>query len=118
MKKKVIDSMLWNISGASEKSNGKYLIRYRSEESMGNKNASLIHEHVFQKKYLIDEIIEKNILTKEIIEKIVGCVVTDKEHKELHKKKYNNLIGWERYEKANIKVIDKLNNQPFIFPKN
>ena len=117
MKKKVIDTMLWNISGLGEGSFGKYLIRFRSKKSLDNQDARIIHEHVYPKKYLIEKIMNENNPDDETIDKIFGCIVTEDEHRELHKKEHKNLIGWERYKAAGIEVQDMIDNSPYKFPK-
>jgi hypothetical protein len=115
MKKKVIDLMLWNISGNGEGAHGQYLIRFRSTQSIKNKDAQIRHDHVYQRKYLRELILQEGVLTNETFEKIIGCVVTIEEHEKLHKVD-KNLVGWDRYIVANIEVKDMENNLIYKFP--
>ena len=117
MKEKVIDTMLWNISGIGEGSDGKYLIRFRSDEAIYNDDASLIHDHVFQRKLLKKSILDEKELTQSTIDKIIGCVVTKKQHDILHKEG-KGLDGWDRYIAADItKIQDMQEEHNFILPK-
>lgn len=92
--------MLWKITEAD----GKYTARYQSQGAM-EPGAELHHEHVFQKKRMIDRLIAASA---EEIDGILAdaccCVVTRQEHERL--KSYDNEYGWERYRKAGIVVID------------
>jgi len=115
MKKKVIDVMLWNITGVGEGSKGQYLIRFRSTQSIQNKDAEIRHDHVYQRKYLKESILQERVLTNETIEKIIGCVVTFEKHEELHKVD-KTLDGWDRYVAAKIEVQDMENNCIYKFP--
>jgi hypothetical protein len=115
MKAKVIDTMLWNISGVGEGTYGQYLIRFRSTKSIKNKDAQIRHDHVYQRKYLKETILQKRVLTDETVDKIIGCVVTSEEHEELHRVD-KSLDGWDRYIAANIEVQDMENNCIYKFP--
>lgn len=115
MKEKVIDVMLWNITGIGEGSLGQYLIRFRSTNSINNKDSELRHEHVYQRKNLRKLILTEGALSQETIDNIIGCVVTKEEHEKLHKVD-KSLDGWDRYVAANIEVQDMENNCKYIFP--
>ncbi len=66
----------------------------------------LRHEHVFERKKLIDEIVEAHAdeeQIKKIFKKAVACVVLHDEHKKL---KSGN--GWQRYKSAKVEKVDLL----------
>ncbi|MFC1513595.1 hypothetical protein ACFL5P_01165 [candidate division KSB1 bacterium] len=112
MIKKVIDQMLWNISGA----HGKYLTRYRSEDVISEKSVNLNHEHVFPRKQVIEEIMNNIGQIEDILKnKTVGCVVSTEEHQRLKEVEKENpqLKGWQRYKEARIKVRDMKNDSEF-----
>jgi hypothetical protein len=104
MKRKVIDSMLWNITGAF----GKYNTRYISKEAMENHDIVKNHEHVFRKKNMINNILAHPEELDSILENAVGCTVTIDEHKLLGEVDRSNkgIDGWERYKQAGISVYD------------
>ena len=53
MRRKIIDTMLWNYTGAY----GKYKLPYISESAKNDDKSKKIHEHVFTKKKMIDKIL-------------------------------------------------------------
>ena len=59
---------------------------------------------MFPLKGLIEKLIKKADSPKTIVEKAIGCVVTENEHRELSKHKKS--IGWERYADAKVAVYD------------
>lgn len=91
-------------------SNGKYGTRYRSVGAVPITDpTTLEHEHVFTRKWLIDQMIE----TPDAIELIlttfaIACTVTAAEHRELADVVRANpdLQGWDRYHAAGIEVVD------------
>lgn len=98
MKRKVIDTMLWNITGAF----GKFHTRFISDGAKISHDELLNHEHVFTKKSLIQRILADQDNLETILKDAIGCVVTKDEHNRLNKEK--NVEGWQRYIKAKIKV--------------
>ena len=63
------------------KVDGKYKTRYRSEGALHITDSSkLHHEHVFEKKHLIDSLLEDPDSYKSILDTAIGCVVTREEH--------------------------------------
>ena len=99
MKKKVMDTMLWNITGAF----GKFQTRYISDGAKLSNGDPLRHEHVFTKKSLVTRIMDKLEDLDTILKDAIGCVVTNEEHKRLHDKGKDD-EGLKRYIKAGIKV--------------
>jgi hypothetical protein len=99
MKRKVVDTMLWNITGAF----GKFHTKYISEGAKLSKGDPLRHEHVFTKKSLINRIMDKTEDLDKILLDAIGCVVTKYEHERLHNKGKDE-EGWKRYIKAEVGV--------------
>jgi len=104
-KRQLIDVCIWKITEVD----GKYKTRYRSEGSLHiNDLSKLNHEHVVEKKYLIDQLLENPKNFSNILDTAIGCVVTRQEHSILTSltKQNPSLQGWERYKTAEIKVFD------------
>ena len=97
-KKDLLDICIWQITEID----GKYNTRYRSEGAMDKKNWNEVrHEHVYQRKHLIERLLEGDNIDK-VISDATACLVTKAEHGKLSEA----LIGWERYKSANIRVFD------------
>jgi hypothetical protein len=101
MKRKIIDVMLWNITGAFGKLNTKFV----SEGSLDSPIKLLRHEHVFTKKSLIERIMSRNGDLDCIIQDAIACIVTKAEHEILHINGKGKL-GWDRYKNTAIKVFE------------
>ena len=103
-KKKILTEVQWLISEA----NGKYKTKYRTKESLNDKEHYIHHEHVFQRKKVTLKILNDTRQTKKILKNVIGCLVTVNEHEKLNaaEKKDPSLYGWERYKKAGIQVYD------------
>ena len=103
-KKSLMHNMIWKISGA----NGKDKTLYCSMKALKG-NEEVQHEHIFTidsiKKRFLKYSNDKNEFDR-TVSLIIGCSVTKTEHKELTKLGYTKIIGWERYKKAGIKVLD------------
>ncbi|MDR3611328.1 MAG: hypothetical protein P4L27_12250 [Ignavibacteriaceae bacterium] len=119
MKRKVIDYLLWNITGAFGKFNTKYI----SDGAKISHGELLNHEHVFTKKGLIQRILAEPDNLETILKDAIGCIVTKEEHDRLNKEK--NVEGWQRYINAKIKVwelnedilyrkLDEMKNREFM----
>ncbi|MCH8287416.1 hypothetical protein IIB79_12995 [candidate division KSB1 bacterium] len=104
MKEKVLDQMIWNITGA----HGKYLTKYRSEEVLSSKELKINHEHVYTRKYLIKKLISNTNKVDNILRCAIGCVISVHEHNRLKdaEKENASLVGWQRYKKAGIRIQD------------
>jgi hypothetical protein len=100
MKMKIIDVMLWNITGAFGKLNTKLI----SEGALDCPIELLRHEHVYTKKSLISRIMNGNEDIENIFQNVIACVVSKTEHKILHSEG-KGAEGLDRYEKAGIKVF-------------
>lgn len=103
--KGLLSVCIWNLTVVD----GKYTTRFRSEGSLLDENKnSLQHEHVIERKYLIEKLLACREDYETILSTAVACVVTVEEHRKLTElsREDKNVQGWERYKKANIKVFD------------
>ena len=97
-KRDLLDICIWQITEID----GKYNTRYRSEGAMDKKNWHEVqHEHVYQRKNLIERILNGHDVSS-VIDVAVACLVTKDEHRNLP----DTLEGWDRYKAAQIKVYD------------
>ncbi len=118
--KEVIDMWIWKITeapGPDKKT--KYIgQRYWTAAAVDlylnnlkegkEEDAGLRHEHVYEKRKMIDKILKtlKNeIEIASVLRQAVACVVSNKEHYDLIK----GVSGWKRYVVDEIIVIDLLN---------
>lgn len=96
-KRELLSVCIWKITEAD----GKWNVRFRSEKAL-TESPNLRHEHVFERKELIDR-----LLSEESIESVIrdakACIVTQEEHIALSKQSGS---GWDRYRGAKIKVFD------------
>lgn len=90
--------------------NGKYGTRYRSTGALDIADpATLEHEHVFPRKWLIEQMMESPEAVEMVLTHFaIACTVTSDEHRRLAYAERANpaLAGWERYHAAGIEVID------------
>jgi hypothetical protein len=72
------------------------------------KSGGLIHEHVWERSKVADQLLVPGISEAQIdsiMEDVLPCTVTKDEHSKLHTElKLKHLDGWKRYEDANIEV--------------
>lgn len=105
--RELLSICIWKISEAD----GKYKTRYQSVAALARStelhHEELRHEHPFERKKLIDELIEFPEDIDRIAKKSFGCVVTLKDHMKLNKVD-KSLSGWDRYREAGIPVMDTL----------
>jgi hypothetical protein len=84
-------------------------VKERMEQSgcvlRGASTRGLRHEHVFQKKLLVADLMDASNADEvvAILDRAVACVVTDEEHRSLP----DNLDGWQRYRAAGLAVWDR-----------
>jgi hypothetical protein len=106
-KKKLLSDCIWIITEVD----GKYKTRFRSEGAINESNQkNLRHEHVFERQFIVDELLSNPSDYEKILLQAVACVVTKEEHERLTSatNKDKNLQGWDRYKFTNIKVFDLL----------
>lgn len=107
--KKFVSNCLWKITLAEGPS--KYETRYRSEASYDAPKRKLQHEHVWQRKLMVQKLLKcQPDQVEEIVNDAVGCTVTKEEHQRLADvdKADPDVDGWERYRRAEITVRDML----------
>lgn len=107
--KELIDEMLWKITEC----HGKWNTRFISKRALLAIDEKLQHEHVFERKALIAELLQGADRINAVVEKAIGCVVTKCEHGILTKisRERPELSGWKRYEAAEIEVVDRKNGK-------
>ena len=104
----LLNVLLWKITEAESP---KYKTRFRSQGVLdcGGKG-KLQHDHVFQRKKMVDELVRARPHKVDgIVKNAIGCTVTHKEHTRLSE--FKEYDGWARYEKAGIAVIDTKTNE-------
>lgn len=102
-KKELLSVCIWKITEAD----GKKKVRYWSEKAIQESISKLQHEHVFERKELIERILSGEDIDI-VVKNAIACLVTKEEHSQLS---LVNESGWERYKKANISVYDSKNEK-------
>ena len=113
MKRKFLSNCLWQITQAEGRN--KYEIRYRSQASLDAPRKKLRHEHVTQRKAMVEALLANAVDAKKIAADALGCVVTKDEHALLADVD-KSIDGWERYRRAGIVVIDMETGEEFDAP--
>ena len=105
-KRELLSICVWKVTEIDGKQNLRFVSRGAVEASVGE---SLEHEHVFPRKGMVDEMMGGKPVA-EVLKDAVACLVTKSEHEQLTRETRGNpdLVGWARYEKAGIEVIDRL----------
>lgn len=103
-RKELLSVCLWKLSEAE--GINKYETRYASSASLGRPAAELAHEHVHERRRLIDDLVEGRIEANRLAELCIGCTVLRTEHAKLTALR-TGAVGWERYRQAGISVIDR-----------
>ena len=104
-KKELISVCIWKITEAD----GKLRTRCRSIGSLtADSGTKLQHEHVFERKSLIQRLLDQREDVQVVLDDAIGCVVTKDEHDYLSQVSRENpdLEGWKRYRAAGIQVFD------------
>ncbi len=109
-KRELLDVCIWKITEAD----GKFNTRFRSIGTLDEK--SLRHEHVVERKSIIDRLLLEPDNYYEILNDAIACIVSKDEHDKLTaiSKKNRNLSGWERYKAADIRVFDLLSGNELV----
>ena len=97
-KRELLSVCIWKVTEAD----GKLNVRYWSQEAVKADKKDLRHEHVYERKELIDRLLNGEPL-EQVFSDMVACIVTKDEHLALSK---SNRSGWDRYKDTNIKVYD------------
>ena len=104
-KKELISVCIWKITEAD----GKLRTRYRSLGSLkAGSGTKLQHDHVFERKSLIQRLLNQREEVQTVLNDAIGCVVTKEEHDHLTRvsRESPDLEGWDRYKVAGIQVFD------------
>lgn len=111
-RRQLIDIALWKYTEAAGISpHPKYNLRFVSDGARDLETpASINHEHVWPRKWVLDQLFARQDWSSEALEEFLGkhavaCVVTVNEHAEL-----GNVgkSGWQRYAAAKVSVWDRL----------
>lgn len=95
---------------------GKYKTRYQSIGALTRPKEKLNHEHVVQRKMLVEALLADPSRCQEIFESAIACTVLEEEHKQIMQieKNETGLHGWERYRVAGIAVYDLQNRERIV----
>lgn len=105
----VLDMCVWRYT-EFDKNRYKFAIRYRTASVLAPGPAVEIqHEHVVERRWLLDRITEAPDKLEDILELAVACVVSRSEHDALRSA---DGFGWERYLACGIEVMDTASMAP------
>lgn len=99
-KKELLSICIWKITQAD----GKYKVRYWSEGAVRADKRKLQHEHIVERKELIQRLLAGEEV-ESVVADAVACIVTKVEHTLLGKTRAS---GWSRYNEAGIRVYDSM----------
>lgn len=104
-KRELLSICIWKLTEAD---GGKYGTRFRSEAALTAPRSKLAHEHVYQRARMVRAMLAEPHRLEELARRAIGCVVTREEHKRLNALGVArpDLDGWQRYEAAEIHVVD------------
>lgn len=107
----LLKTCLWLITEAD---GPKHATRYRSEASLTADRRELQHEHVFQLRTLVSQLLADASRLDDVLRRAVACTVTRDEHTRLTRvsKLDPQLDGWPRYAAVGIRVIDMVTGRP------
>jgi hypothetical protein len=106
LKKTMLVSAIWQVC----ESTGSFRARHRSESVIRTVGQKIQRDHIFKKQTLIAELLGSEPNLDTIIEQARCCIVTEDEHKRLHRID-ESLDGWDRYRAAGIVVYDMLDEK-------
>jgi hypothetical protein len=108
LKKRMLVHAVWELTNLS----GGFKGRYRSKGVLEGHGALIQRDHVYQKRGIVERLINDSTQIDDILQDVVHCVVTKEEHDRLTEYSRTNpsVDGWERYRGAGIEVIDMLTN--------
>lgn len=112
IKRRMLSHSLWFVTETEGTS--KYRTRFMSRKAIGKNPRQLHHEHVIPRKVLVDAMVREPHRAAEIAATAIGCTVTRKEHEALTKldKSEPGVVGWDRYRRAGIVIIDTVTGEP------
>ncbi len=95
---------------------GKYRTRYQSIGAITRPREKLNHEHVVQRKILVEALLNDPSRCHEIFGSAIACTVLEEEHRKIMQVEKNeiDLHGWDRYRAAGIVVYDLKNGERII----
>lgn len=99
-KRELLSVCIWKLTEAD----GKWNVRYWSEQALHAAKSELRHEHVYERRDLIERLLAGGRI-EDVVALAVPCLVTVNEHKTLTRDGADE-VGWDRYRKASIRVYD------------
>ena len=113
-KRELISVCLWKLTEAE--SRGKYNLRFQTPAALEAPRSEKQHEHVVERKSIVDALLASPERADEILERAVGCTVTRDEHRRLTNlgRERPDLEGWDRYRAAGIRVLDLKTGRPHL----
>ena len=107
-KKRMLNHAIWEATIAL----GNFAPEFRSKGVLEGKLGSKIErEHVYKRKQIVLDVLEKHKPLDSILKRVIHCVVTKEEHARL-RKVLNSEDGWARYQSARIEVFICRNQVP------
>ena len=104
-KRELLSICVWKATEVDGKFNTRFCTQGALEAGPETK---LNHEHVIERKKLVDRMLVGEPVA-DVLKAAVACIVTVDEHRLLTdlSRTHPDLEGWERYEAAGIKVVDR-----------
>ena len=114
LRKKLFWATVWLLTESS----GKYSTRYRSKSSLMALQGDIQHEHVFPISHIY-YLSRHGLSVGDALGMSCACVVTRREHEllSIQDKTNDAPLGWMRYERAGIEVVDMLENRQVPLPE-
>ncbi|MEH6519205.1 MAG: hypothetical protein V7742_21200 [Halioglobus sp.] len=99
-KRFLLSSSIWHITEAD----GKFKVRYWSEGAIDSDKKDWRHEHIHERRELIERLLNGEAVDS-VVADAIACIVSRKEHELLGAQTGS---GWSRYRTAGIRVYDSL----------
>jgi hypothetical protein len=101
LKRTMLIQAIWQVAECT----GSFYSRYRSERVIKRQGLRIQRDQIYKKPTLIAELLAAQRDLDAIIQQAQCCVVTEDEHRKLHKVD-TRLDGWDRYRAAGIAIYD------------
>jgi hypothetical protein len=112
-KTELLSVCLWKITEAEGM--GKYQTRFVSTGSINRPVRELAHEHVHERRKLVQKLLDRSVSVDELPDYAIACTVSRDEHRLLGSVS-EKFDGWDRYREAGIAVIDRVGRCWWIPP--
>jgi hypothetical protein len=109
VKRRMLNHAIWEVNQAQ----GRFSDRYRSSTAISNVGVEIQRDHVFQKKILIDSLLQNTQDVNSVLRKATCCVISREEHTRLTRhRKEMQVDGWLTYIGCGIVVHDMSTGKP------